>query len=145
MKASTDRSRATKMSDGLGHLVEEGFADALTYDTYRPYYPVDSLKQMLEKLKIIDVAGARILDIGAGTGKLTEQLVNHDRSYDIIAVEPHIPMRQVLESKALKGVKIVDGTAANLEGIEEDWADAVVVAQVRCRLAKLYVGDTDPP
>ena len=132
------------MDNSLGHQVEKGFANAKTYDTYRPYYPADSVNRMLENLKIIDVAEARILDLGAGTGKLTEQLVNHDRSYEIIAVEPHMHMRQVLESKALKGVKILNGTAANLEGIVDDWADAVVVAQVRCQPVTLSVDGTDP-
>ena len=133
------------MDNSLGHLVEKGFANAKTYDTYRPYYPADSVNRMLEKLKIIDVAEARVVDIGAGTGKLTEQLVNHDRSYEIIAVEPHTHMRQILEGKAFKGVKILNGTASNLEGIEDDWADAVVVAQVHCEVLALSVGDTDPP
>lgn len=131
------------MDNALGHLVENGFADAMTYDTYRPYYPADSVNRMLEELKIVDVAEARILDLGAGTGKLTEQLLLHDRSYEVIAVEPHMHMRQVLEKKALKGVRIVNGTAANLGGIEEDWADAVVVAQVRCELLKWSMGDAE--
>ena len=125
------------MNNNLGHLVENGFANAKTYDKYRPYYPADSVQRMLDKLKIIDVSEARVLDLAAGTGKLTEQLVNHDKSYEIIAVEPHIHMRQVLESKALKGVKIINGMAANLEGIEDGWADAVVVGQVCSKLVTI--------
>ena len=70
------------------------------------------------------------LEIGAGTGKLTEQLKSHDRSYQIVAVEPHYHMRQVLNNKALPGVKVLNGTATNLAGIDEAWADGVVVAQV---------------
>ena len=81
-------------------------------------------------LKILDMPAPRILEIGAGTGKLTEQLVAHEKSYEIIAVEPHAQMRRVLEAKALPGVKILNGTAMNLEGIEDAWADGVVVAQV---------------
>lgn len=118
------------MSAALGHLVESGFANAITYDAHRPSYPAESLNKMLEEMKILDVAAARILEIGAGTGKLTEQLVAHERSYEIIAVEPHAQMRRVLNAKALPGVKVLNATAANLEGIEEAWADGVVVAQV---------------
>lgn len=107
------------MSAALGHLVESGFANAMTYDTHRPSYPAESVSKMLEKMKILDVPAARILEIGAGTGKLTEQLVAHKRSYELIAVEPHVQMRKVLDAKALPGVKVLNGTAANLEGIEE--------------------------
>lgn len=120
------------MSTTLGHpdLIESGFTNAMTYDTHRPSYPAESVNKMLEEMKILDVPAARILEIGAGTGKLTEQLVAHERSYEIIAVEPHVHMRQVLDAKALPGVKVLNGTATNLEGIEEAWADCVVVAQV---------------
>lgn len=93
---------------------------------------------MLTKLGTLNVPGARILEIGAGTGKLTEQLVGQDRRYDIIAIEPYVPMRKVLESKSLPGVKAVDGTATKLEGIEDGWADAVVIAQVSLKSSIKY-------
>lgn len=44
---------------------------------------------MLEKMKILEVPAARILEIGAGTGKLTEQLVAHEWSYDISVTRRH--------------------------------------------------------
>ena len=118
------------MSTDLHNLVQSGFADAMTYDTHRPSYPLESVNLMLDKLGILNAPGARILEIGAGTGKLTEQLVGYGESYDILAVEPHAPMRAVLEQKSLPGVRVVDATAANLGGVDDAWADAVVVAQV---------------
>lgn len=118
------------MSTSLHNLVQSGFADATTYDTHRPSYPLESVDLMLNNLGILDAPGARILEIGAGTGKLTEQLVGQEKSYNILAVEPHGPMRTVLERKSLPGVKVVDATAANLGGVENAWADAVVIAQV---------------
>lgn len=118
------------MSADLDHRVESGFANATTYDAHRPSYPAESLNKMLEKMKILDIPVPQILEIGAGTGKLTEQLVAHEKSYEIIAIEPHAQMRRVLEAKALPGVKILNGTAMKLEGVEEAWADGVVVAQV---------------
>ena len=115
----------------LHRLVQDGFASAMTYDAYRPSYPVELVNKMLDKIGVSNAPQARILEIGAGTGKLTEQLVNHERSFEIIAVEPHFHMRQLLDSKQLAGVKVLNCTAANLEGVEQGWADAVVVAQVR--------------
>lgn len=119
-----------EMSADLPHLVASGFADAITYDAYRPSYPAASVKEMLKILKISDVPEARILEIGAGTGKLTEQLVAQEMSYQIVAVEPHVHMRQVLKPKTLQRVTILDETAANLDEVENSWADAVVIAQV---------------
>ena len=81
-------------------------------------------------MKILEVPTARILKLGAGTGKLTEQLVAYERPYELIAVELHVQMRKVIDAKALSGVKVLNGIAANLEGIEETWAEGVVVAQV---------------
>ena len=118
------------MSTGLHPLVQSGFVSAMTYDTYRPSYPVESVDRMLDTLGVFNMPKARILEIGAGTGKLTEQLVAHEKGYEIIAVEPHVHMRQVLDNKALSGVKVMNRTATNLEGVEEAWADAVVIAQV---------------
>lgn len=119
------------MTDIKAHQdVESGFADAITYNTHRPSYPAESVNRMLEKMKILEVPAARILEIGVGTGKLTEQLVAHERSYKLIAVELHVQMRKVLHAKALPGGKVLNGMAGNLEGIEEAWADGVVVAQI---------------
>lgn len=84
-------------------------------------------------MNILDVLATRILEIGAGTGEPTEQLVAHERYYEIIIVGPHAQaqMRRVLDAKGLPGVKVLNAAATNLEGIGEAWADGVVVAQVR--------------
>ena len=126
------------MPASLHNLVQTGFADAMTYDAHRPSYPLKSVNLMLDKLEILDAPGARILEIGAGTGKLTEQLVGQEKNYDILAVEPHAPMRAVLERKSLPGVKAVDAPAANLSGVEDAWADALVVAQVSLNASIKY-------
>ena len=115
------------MSTPLPQLVDSGFADALTYDAHRPSYPLHSVELMLDRLKVPNEA--RILEIGAGTGKLTEQLTARSSDHDICAVEPHYHMRQVLGQKALPRVRVLNGTAANI-AVEDSWADAVVIAQV---------------
>ncbi len=127
---------------GLARLVESGFTNAMTYDTYRPSYPAGSVQALLEKAKVADVARARIVEIGAGTGKLTEQLATGNMPYEIIAVEPHVHMRQVLDKKALPGVRILNGTAASLGAVEDAWADAVIVAQVSRGILTVKMEDT---
>jgi len=75
------------------------------------------------------MAGARIIDLGAGTGKFTELLADRDERYEILAVEPHEGMRKELLRKNLRGVKVVHGTAEKIE-VQREWADAVICAQV---------------
>lgn len=75
------------------------------------------------------MTGARIIDLGAGTGKFTELLADRDEGYEILAVEPHEGMRNELLRKKLKGVEVVEGTVEKM-GVEREWADAVVCAQV---------------
>lgn len=109
------------------------FSKSTAYDTHRPSYPLDAVQQLLEHLRVANVPGVRILDVGAGTGKLTEQLATRPEEYDIIAVEPHPDMRRVLAEKNLPRVQVRDGLADALplteEEVKEGW-DAVVVAQV---------------
>jgi len=47
-------------------------------------------------------------------------------------------MRKELEKKALKGVKVLDGNAAEMP-VEEEWADAVVAAQVSSDLFDYWI------
>ena len=70
-------------------------------------------------------AGPRVVDLGAGTGKLTRQLVATDA--DVVAVEPIPEMRRKLEA-ALPKVEALDGTAEDLP-LENHSVDAVLVAQ----------------
>lgn len=73
---------------------------------------------------------ATIIDLAAGTGKLTEALAARDEEYQIIAVEPHADMRDVLAKKKLKGVTVVDGLGDSMPSIDDESVDAVTVAQV---------------
>ena len=67
----------------------------------------------------------RVLDLGAGTGKLTEALVALDR--DVIAVDPVEEMLEELEV-AVPGVPRILGTAEDIP-IEDASVDAVVAGQ----------------
>lgn len=106
-----------------------GFASASAYDAHRPSYPSSAISSLLSALKLDGVTGARIIDLGAGTGKFTEMLADRNEGYEILALEPHESMRDELLRKNLKGVKVMCGTAEKM-GVEREWADAVICAQV---------------
>lgn len=64
---------------------------AETYHRIRPPYSQALLDRAQEELEL--EAGARVLDLAAGTGRLTEEL--HRRFADVVAVEPDERMRAV--------------------------------------------------
>ncbi len=94
-------------------------AVAAAYERGRPPYPPEAVDWLLP-------AGAtRVLDLGAGTGKLTRQL--HDRGLDVIAVEPSAGMREQL-TRAVPGVPVHAGSAEEIP-LPDHSVDAVLVAQ----------------
>jgi len=107
-----------------------GFRNASSYDQHRPSYPSSAVSSLLSGLNVAGQSQARIVEIGAGTGKFTELLERREEGYEIVAVEPHGEMRKALVNKNLGGnVKVVDGNAAEMD-LEEGWGDACVAAQV---------------
>jgi ubiquinone/menaquinone biosynthesis C-methylase UbiE len=76
---------------------------AAEYERHRPDYPEEALRWAADELGL--ATGARVLDVGAGTGKLTRGLVA--LGFDVVAVEPGAPMleqlrRAVPEAEALE-------------------------------------------
>jgi SAM-dependent methyltransferase len=67
---------------------------AAEYERHRPDYPEDALRWAAEELGL--EPGARILDVGAGTGKLTRGLVG--LGLEVVAVEPGAPMLEQLRT-----------------------------------------------
>lgn len=120
---------ANKLSE-LNARAQNGFAKSSLYDQHRPAYSATVVQYLLEQLRVADKKHATIVDLAAGTGKFTEALAARHEDFRIIAVEPHEQMRQVLESKKLKGVTVVDGMSDNMPTLQGGSVDAVTVAQV---------------
>jgi SAM-dependent methyltransferase len=97
-------------------------ADA--YERGRPGYPVEAMAWLLPDHP------ARVVDLGAGTGKATRvivPLVAGTPGAETIAVEPDPAMRAQLE-RSVPGVRVLDGSGEHLP-FEDDSVDAVIVAQ----------------
>jgi len=73
--------------------------------------------------------GAKVVDLGAGTGKFTALLEARPENYEILAIEPHEAMRKELESKRLKNVTVMTGVATSM-ALEAQSVDAVIASQV---------------
>jgi SAM-dependent methyltransferase len=67
---------------------------AADYERHRPGYPEEALRWAAEQLGL--VPGARVLDVGAGTGKLTRGLVAV--GFEVVAVEPGAAMLDQLRT-----------------------------------------------
>lgn len=101
-----------------------GFAAAAdAYDRGRPDYSPEAIEALVRELGI--GPGARVLDLAAGTGKLTRQLVG--TGAELIAVEPVPEMRAKLVA-AVPGVELLEGTAEQIP-LPNHSVDAVVVGQ----------------
>lgn len=116
------------MSDESGFVVNkaaaEGFAqNAAVYEKSRPSYPAAAVACIVGRAGL--GPGTRVIDLAAGTGKLTRLLV--PSGADVLAVEPVDAMRLELVG-AIPGVEAVPGTAEAIP-VDDGWADAVTVAQ----------------
>ena len=102
----------------------KGFAaQADAYERGRPDHSGESVALLARELGF--GSGSRVVDLGAGTGKLTRQLVM--TGADVVAVEPIPEMRAHLEA-ALPQVEAMGGTAEDLP-LAIHSVDAVLVAQ----------------
>ncbi|HZQ91114.1 MAG TPA: class I SAM-dependent methyltransferase [Terriglobales bacterium] len=101
-----------------------GFQSAAeAYEAGRPGYPAAALDFLFRELRLDSTK--TLLDLAAGTGKLTRQLFAAGAR--VIAVEPVEAMRWRLES-SLPGAEVLAGTAEAVP-LPAGSADAVFVAQ----------------
>lgn len=92
---------------------------AAAYQRGRPPYPAEAIDWLLAG------RSRRVLDLGAGTGKLTRQLC--DRGLHVVAVEPSAGMREQL-ALAVPEAQLLAGTAEHIP-LDDRSVDAVLVAQ----------------
>lgn len=96
---------------------------AASYARARPGYPPAALAHLAAELGL--APGARVLDLGAGTGKLTAQLVA--AGYRVVAVEPLPAMRAELAA-AVPAAELHAGAAEAIP-LADGAVDAITVAQ----------------
>ena len=89
---------------------------AEAYAAGRPSYPAEAVEWVLP------TNAERVLDLAAGTGKLTERLL--ERGLDVVAVEPSDEMREHIPSAATS----LAGTAEAIP-LDDASVDCVVVGQ----------------
>jgi SAM-dependent methyltransferase len=123
---------------------------AAAYALHRPDYPVAAIRWALEPVATSPGRRMRLIDLGAGTGKLTAQLAALDLpggSPEVIAVEPDPDMlaefRRQVRGAASAGADAIAGPAVGawypgvraMAGRAEaiplpgTWADAVLAGQ----------------
>ncbi|MDX1888440.1 class I SAM-dependent methyltransferase [Mycolicibacterium sp. 050158] len=107
---TTEQSRERSLSFG---------EEAAAYERGRPSYPPEAIDWLLPP-------GARdVLDLGAGTGKLTVRLV--ERGLDVVAVDPIPEMLEVLR-RSLPDTPALLGSAEEIP-LPDASVDSVLVAQ----------------
>jgi SAM-dependent methyltransferase len=92
---------------------------ASLYERLRPSYPSRAIDELLPG------RGQRVVDVGAGTGKLTGALVR--AGHTVVAVEPDAGMRATL-IEHLPGVDAREGTGEALP-LADQGADAIFYGQ----------------
>ena len=112
------------MTDTVHPLAARGFeAGADSYERARPDYPAEAVAAIGD---LLDLGPGRVLlELGAGTGKLTRQLVPFGAR--MLALEPVEAMRARLAA-AVPGAELVNGAAESIP-LPGASVDAVVVAQ----------------
>ena len=93
------------------------------YERFRPEYPPDAVAWIVEKLDLRE--GRRVLDLGAGTGKLTRALV--ETGAHVIAVEPG----EAMLAELIRGVPEAEAVHGAAEAIpfENGSVDGITVGQ----------------
>lgn len=109
---------------GIDEVAAAGFgAGADDYERGRPGYADDVVAWLVQRLGV--VTGSTVLDLAAGTGKLTR--VIGAPGVRVVAVEPVAAMREKLV-EACPGVEVLEGTAEAIP-LPDASVDAVTVAQ----------------
>jgi SAM-dependent methyltransferase len=102
-------------------IARAGFGSAPdAYERGRPDYPNVAIRWLRDRLGV--GAGVRVVDLAAGTGKLSRPLAATGAA--VVAVEPVDAMRAAIGS----GIEAIDGTAEAIP-LPDDSAEVVTVGQ----------------
>lgn len=96
---------------------------AQQYERARPDYAAAAVRWLADRLRL--GANRLVLDVGAGTGKFTRQLLS--TGAEVIGVEPTAGMRKEF-SRVLPNVPVLEGTAESLP-FTDGCVDAITAAQ----------------
>ncbi|HVP66724.1 MAG TPA: class I SAM-dependent methyltransferase [Anaeromyxobacteraceae bacterium] len=117
------RRKSVPQGAGLHAAASAGFRDAHRYDVARPDYPEDAVEWLAAALAL--GPAVRVLDLGAGTGKLSDLVA--PRCGSLVAVEPIAEMRRALSHRVPR-VQAVAGVAQALP-LRDGAVGAVVCGQ----------------
>jgi SAM-dependent methyltransferase len=113
----TDADDWTRRGSSFGSV-------AAAYAEHRPGYPVAAVRWCVAPVGR-DIRSLRVLDLGAGTGKLTALLV--ELGAEVTAVEPDPAMREEL-ARGLPSVRALAGSAEQIP-LPDASVDAVLCGQ----------------
>ena len=113
----TDADEWTRRGSSFGSV-------AAAYAEHRPSYPVAAVRWCVAPVGR-DIRSLRVLDLGAGTGKLTALLV--ELGAEVTAVEPDPAMREEL-ARGLPSVRALAGSAEQIP-LPDASVDAVLCGQ----------------
>ncbi|KAJ6465138.1 S-adenosyl-L-methionine-dependent methyltransferase [Mycena vulgaris] len=111
---------------------QAGFAKGTNelYNKVRPGYPPQALSHM--RRAITSSGPLNVVEIGAGTGLFTRALLAHPEWVAVSAlraVEPSAGMREAFAKYTLDARIVLSEGTFDATGVEDGWADLVVVAQ----------------
>jgi SAM-dependent methyltransferase len=111
-------------SDGAHslHPLVRGFTDAGNYDRARPRYGADVVATLIEALGL--APGSPVLELGAGTGQLSEALLQ--AGLELTAIEP-LPETRALLARTIGEQHVLAGVAEDIP-LREQSVDAVLAA-----------------
>jgi ubiquinone/menaquinone biosynthesis C-methylase UbiE len=119
----SDKAPDEYSTQRLNSLAAKGFNDGERYNAARPSYPIAALEYFVAKFDL--GPSVRALDLGAGTGIFTRQILPYVGR--VTAVDPSSSMRAALEASGAD-VNVVEGSDVAIP-LGDDSVDVAFVAQ----------------
>ncbi len=112
------KNRSIKESEMFNQMSEY-------YDKYRPNYPDEIIKTIIDKANLC--SGSKLLEIGCGSGKATEQFAHRD--FEILAIDPGEDLISRAKSRFNDGnINFVNSRFENYN-FPNHYFDAIISAQ----------------